>query len=86
MKKFPGKFDGLRILKDVNIGEMPSQPICCSQRLPEEQKLKIQKAFLKINDPALLGPLQFKRYGAVNEGNYDELEASIERSKNVALY
>ena len=86
MKTFPGKFDGLRILKDVNIGAMPSQPVCCSQRLPAEQKLKIQKAFLKISDPSLLRPLQFKRYGAVDEGNYKELEASIKSSENVALY
>ena len=26
----PGKFDESRILKDVNIGPMPSQPICGS--------------------------------------------------------
>ena len=86
MRDFPGKFDGLRILEDVNIGPMPSQPICCARHLPTEQKTKIQAAFLKIVDPTLLGPLQFKKYGAVEEGSYTELEADIKGSRNIFLY
>ena len=86
MRDFPGKFDGLRILDDVNIGPMPSQPICCAKHLPMEKKKKIQAAFLKIDDPTLLRPLQFKQYGAVEEGSYAELETDIKTSQNVFLY
>ena len=60
---------------------MPSQPICCAQHLPMEKKRKIQEAFLKINDPGLLGPLQFKQYGAVEEGVTPNLNLILKVAK-----
>ncbi|MBA4371021.1 MAG: putative selenate ABC transporter substrate-binding protein [Coriobacteriaceae bacterium] len=73
-----GKIDASRI-KVIDKRLVQGYPWCVAASMDEELKEGIRKAFLDIDDPALLDLLRARRYVSVDADDYAELRADAER-------